>query len=58
MEQNIWVLKYRRFQEKYKKCMLAGILLHIIKLKTTYSHKSHHYAGCNQSQSRVNITYF
>ena len=44
-------IKYRRFQEKYKKYMLAGILLHIIKLKTTYeySHKSHHYGGCNQS---------
>ena len=42
-------IKYRRFQEKCKKYMLAGILLHIIKLKTTYSHESHHYSGCNQS---------
>ena len=34
--------------------MLAGILLHIIKLKTMYFHKSHHYGGCNQSlTSRV-----
>ena len=29
--------------------MLAGILLKIIKLKTTYYHKSHHYGGYNQS---------
>ena len=42
-------IKYRKFPEKYKKYMLAGILLHIIKFKTTYSHKSHHYGGCNQS---------
>ena len=42
-------IKYRRFQEKYKKYMLAGISLHIIKLKTTYSHKNLHYGGCNQS---------
>ena len=44
-------IEHRRFQEKYKKYMLAGILLHIIKLKTTYSDKSHHYGGCK-------ITYF
>ena len=29
--------------------MLAGILLHIIKLKTVYSYESYHYGGCNQS---------
>ena len=29
--------------------MLASILLHIIKLKTTHSHKIHDYGGCNQS---------
>ena len=29
--------------------MLAGIWLHIIKLKTVYSYESHHYGGCNQS---------
>ena len=43
-------IKYRRFQEKYKKHMLAGILLHIIKLKMTYSHKNTHYGGYNQSR--------
>ena len=43
------LIKYRRFQEKYKNYMLAGILLQIIKLKTTYCHKIHHYGGCNQS---------
>ena len=42
-------IKYRRFQKIYKKYTLAGILLHIIKLKTTYSHKSHHYGSRNQS---------
>ena len=40
-------IKYRGFQKKYKKYMLVGILF--IKLKTTYSHESHHYGGCNQS---------
>ena len=29
--------------------MLAGILLHIIKFKTTYSHESHHYGGWKES---------
>ena len=34
--------------------MLAGILLHIIELKTVYSYESRHYGGCNQSlTSRV-----
>ena len=42
-------IKYRRFQEKYERYMLARILWPIIKLKTTYSHKSHHYGGSNQS---------
>ena len=42
-------IKYRRFREKYKKYMWAGILLHAIKLKTTHSYESHHYGGCNQS---------
>ena len=47
-EKNIWVLQLNIADSKknIKKYMLAGILLHIIKLKTTYSHKSHHYGGC------------
>ena len=44
-------IRYRRFLQKIiKKNLLAGILLHIIKLKTVYSYKSHHYGGCNQSR--------
>ena len=35
--------------------MLAGILLHIIKLKTTYSYESHH-MQLIANESRVNIT--
>ena len=29
--------------------MFAGVLLHIIKLKTTYFYVSRHYGGCNRS---------
>ena len=29
--------------------MLAGILLHIIKLKMVYSYENHHNGDCNQS---------
>ena len=38
------LIKYRRFQKKYI-YILAGILLHVIKLKTVYSYESHHYGG-------------
>ena len=34
--------------------MLAGILLHIIKLKTTYSYESRHNGGRNQSLTSPN----
>ena len=37
-----------RMRLVYIKNMLAGILLHILKLKTTYSHENHHYGGYNQ----------
>ena len=47
-EKNIWVLQLNIAESK-KKYMFAGILLHIIKLKTVYSYESHHYGGCNQS---------
>ena len=42
-------IKYHRFQKIYKKYKVVDILLHIFKLKTTYSYESHHYGGCNQS---------
>ena len=42
-------IEYRRFKKKLKKYKLAGILLHIIKLKTMYSYVSHHHGGCKQS---------
>ena len=36
-------------KKKYEKYILAGILLHIITSKTTYSYESHHYGKCNQT---------
>ena len=45
-------VKYRRFQKKYKKYMSGDI----IKLKTTYSHRSHHNGGCNRSLTSRTLT--
>ena len=58
-EKNISVLQLNIADLKkiYKKYMLAGILLHILKLKTTYSHKNCCYGGCNQSLVRKQIIF-
>ena len=42
-------IEYRRFKKikKSKKYILAGVLSHIMKLKTMKSYESHHYGGCN-----------
>ena len=46
-------------KKKYQKHMLAGILLHIIELKTMDSHKSSlWWLQRITTESRVNITYF
>ena len=37
--------------------MLAGILLHIIKLKTVYSYENHHYDSCNQRVTHQNYLF-
>ena len=42
-------IKYRRFQTKFKKYILACILLHSTKLKKMHSYESHPYGGRNQS---------